>query len=621
MHRHALLYTTFLVALLAIPLTAQAKDAPPPPDLYQVHTEAGVELFRAGKFSAALTEFKEARRVAKGWHRRTERYPKSLFNTARTYAAVQNYKKAGQDVSLARLAAKKNVEEDLLLGAYIEVLAGQIAIETGKTDAAINSMNLAIPVLSEGLESDTLSAPLCDAANEVGFALFISDELDGAGEFYAEAEECYQALGLIQDVQRSALINRQQRLLRAQGKDEEADAVERLGSMGEAPADFGITLLTSREATLAEASAYADQWIAERHEDPELFNTEQIIVDLSALMGSEPTESKIKRFLDQQLTLQSYSPFPVDSDHDSTYAYALPYDETMPLMIGQAFGGSRTHNTPGNYHAVDWMMTIGTPVLAARDGVVANVIKGHTDHCYDAANLESCYSVFGNSVSVLHDDGSFAIYIHLDSSENGVLVERGQEIKRKQLLGHSGYTGVTSTPQLHFAVMKRHSSGNLVTVPYVFQNGNEKEYVPEKGDLPGSPPAVTANTLLYIGDQRVESGSTPEPTYTLKNGDSIQLRVELQRTDGSIEDITNSPHTRFVAVNPARLNVSDGGLVTATPMPNFVDGMSEYEGEPHSALGIPLLSVYYNDKDKSDFSWANLVLEIDYEGKDVIRVP
>lgn len=620
MRRYTLLCTTCLFALV-LSLTAQAKK-PVPPDLYLVHTEAGVELYRAGKFTGALHEFKEAKRVAKGWHRSSERYPQSLFNTARTYATLQNYKQAGVDLTLARMATKKILGEESLLAAYIEVVAGQIAIDIGDNDTALTKMNLAIPIIAVGMK-DHLEAPLCDATSEIGFALFITDDLEGAEEFYAEANRCYDELGLVQDVQRGALINRLQRLYRAQGREEEADALtsQRLGSMGEAPADFGIRLLTAREANLADAAVYLDQWISERHEDPELFDTEEILRELAQGIASNPSKEEIEGFLDHAMFLQTYRFAPTDAKPDKDYVYALPFDEVTPHMVGQAFGGKKTHFKPSTYHSVDFLMLVGTPVLAAREGTVAKTIQGHTTHCYEPKEPELCSNAYGNEVFVLHDDGTFAIYEHLDSSENGIVVERGQKVSRKQLLGHSGYTGFTSAPHLHFTVLKSTSAGALKTVPYVFQNGDSKNYVPKKDDMPGTPPAITGNTLLYIGEQRVESGATPEPTYTLKNGESVQLRVEFQKTDGSVEDVTNSPHTRFVAGNPAILSVSGDGLVTAKPMPNFTNVLKEYEGKPYSELGLPLLSVYYDNREVSNFGWANLVFEIDYEGSDIIRLP
>ncbi|MBW2713043.1 MAG: hypothetical protein JRC77_04760, partial [Deltaproteobacteria bacterium] len=105
MHRSALPIPLLLITLVW-GATAQA-EKPAPPDLYLTHTEAGVELYRAGKFTAALDEFQEAKRVAKGWYRSSERYPQSLFNTARTFAALQNFKRVSTELTVARRETKK----------------------------------------------------------------------------------------------------------------------------------------------------------------------------------------------------------------------------------------------------------------------------------------------------------------------------------------------------------------------------------------------------------------------------------------------------------------------------------------------------------------------------------
>src|SRR6185436_18965860 len=51
--------------------------------------------------------------------------------------------------------------------------------------------------------------------------------------------------------------------------------------------------------------------------------------------------------------------------------YRLPYAEGQAYVISQALGGiNPTHTTPYSRHAVDFRMPPGTPVLAARAGVV-----------------------------------------------------------------------------------------------------------------------------------------------------------------------------------------------------------------------------------------------------------
>jgi len=91
----------------------------------------------------------------------------------------------------------------------------------------------------------------------------------------------------------------------------------------------------------------------------------------------------------------------------------------------------------------------GTPVKAAEDGVVAyagNELKG-----------------YGNLVLVRHSNGFVTAYAH--ASE--IMVKRGDEIKRGQVIAKSGQTGNVTAPQLHFEIRK----GSTPVDPAQYLNG------------------------------------------------------------------------------------------------------------------------------------------------------
>jgi murein DD-endopeptidase MepM/ murein hydrolase activator NlpD len=78
----------------------------------------------------------------------------------------------------------------------------------------------------------------------------------------------------------------------------------------------------------------------------------------------------------------------------------------------------------------------GTPVKAAEDGVVA----------YAGSELKG----YGNLVLVRHNNGFVTAYAH--ASE--IMVKRGDQVKRGQVIAKSGQTGSVTSPQLHFEVRK-----------------------------------------------------------------------------------------------------------------------------------------------------------------------
>ncbi|QNP41215.1 peptidoglycan DD-metalloendopeptidase family protein [Lysobacter solisilvae (ex Woo and Kim 2020)] len=127
------------------------------------------------------------------------------------------------------------------------------------------------------------------------------------------------------------------------------------------------------------------------------------------------------------------------------YEYVLPLQQRA-LRIDQGFGGSFSHNDQQNRYAVDFAADIGTPVLAAREGVVMQV---ENDFAKAGLNRER-YGGRANFIRILHDDGTMALYAHLKSE--GAMVRVGQRVRAGQQIGLSGNTGFTTGPHLHFVV-------------------------------------------------------------------------------------------------------------------------------------------------------------------------
>lgn len=129
---------------------------------------------------------------------------------------------------------------------------------------------------------------------------------------------------------------------------------------------------------------------------------------------------------------------------DASYKYSFPFLKDSNYRITQGPGGIFSHK---DLFAYDFQMPLGTPVVAARDGVVA-LIK--TDSSLGGA--DKSYIDDANFISVYHQDGSIANYFHL--GKNGAAVREGQHIKKGDIIGYSGNTGFTSGPHLHFEVVQ-----------------------------------------------------------------------------------------------------------------------------------------------------------------------
>jgi hypothetical protein len=135
-----------------------------------------------------------------------------------------------------------------------------------------------------------------------------------------------------------------------------------------------------------------------------------------------------------------------DAIHDDNYLYMLPYSNKVDAVLSQGFDTIYSHKGRSKY-AVDFAMSEGSEVIAARGGVVIKTKSSSNVGGYDKK-----YSAHGNYITIYHNDGTFGLYYHL--KKGGVVVKVGQKVKKGQLIGYSGNTGYSSGPHLHFAVFK-----------------------------------------------------------------------------------------------------------------------------------------------------------------------
>lgn len=132
--------------------------------------------------------------------------------------------------------------------------------------------------------------------------------------------------------------------------------------------------------------------------------------------------------------------------HDDNYLYALPFAHGSSICVSQGYHGETSHKGLSAY-AVDFPVSVGTPIYAAREGVVVGA-EGSNNQ--GGASPE--YRKFANYVIIEHNDGTMGNYYHL--RQGGSAVSIGQKVIKGQLIGYSGNTGYSSGPHLHFSVSK-----------------------------------------------------------------------------------------------------------------------------------------------------------------------
>ncbi|WP_105169568.1 M23 family metallopeptidase [Pseudoalteromonas sp. T1lg23B] len=132
--------------------------------------------------------------------------------------------------------------------------------------------------------------------------------------------------------------------------------------------------------------------------------------------------------------------FPAQEDSN----YVLPYQTGETYKVLVSTGHYRTENQGVGLYAIDFVIPIGSKIVAARDGEVVSLREIYQD--YNGEDLKENY------IFIRHDDGTIARYFHL--THKGVLVNEGDKVKAGEVIGLSGNTGQSGGPHLHFDVQK-----------------------------------------------------------------------------------------------------------------------------------------------------------------------
>ena len=147
------------------------------------------------------------------------------------------------------------------------------------------------------------------------------------------------------------------------------------------------------------------------------------------------------------------------------FPYRLPF-AGAPVRVDQAANGRYSHHDDANRHALDFALAQGTPVLAARAGVVMGIID---DDPWG-----------GHGLRILHDDGSMSVYAHLQ--HDSIPLRVGEPVEQGQRIARSGNTGTSTAPHLHFAV-QTNAGMHLRSIPFrMFADAGELKF-PREGNV------------------------------------------------------------------------------------------------------------------------------------------
>ncbi len=165
--------------------------------------------------------------------------------------------------------------------------------------------------------------------------------------------------------------------------------------------------------------------------------------------------------------------------------------------------GMRRHPVLGYrrmHSGVDFRARHGTPIVAVTDGTVTG-----------AGRMGGC----GNAVRLRHGGGIDTRYCHMSR----MAVSRGQNVRRGQVIGYVGSTGLSTGPHLHYEMYRGGRSVNPASVEFV-----------TRAQLDGDELRRFRETLARL--KTVESGAALEDLEQTEQEQAASLPVrEIDRID------------------------------------------------------------------------------------------
>lgn len=124
--------------------------------------------------------------------------------------------------------------------------------------------------------------------------------------------------------------------------------------------------------------------------------------------------------------------------------------------VSSGFTKRRYHPVLKKYRAhlgVDYAARPGTPIRAAGSGRV--IFAGYTRG-------------YGKLIKIQHSDGYMTLYAHQRAFRKGI--KRGKYVKKGQVIGYVGSTGLSTGPHLHFGLYKNGHARNPARVIRIATN-------------------------------------------------------------------------------------------------------------------------------------------------------
>ena len=191
-----------------------------------------------------------------------------------------------------------------------------------------------------------------------------------------------------------------------------------------------------------------------RYKDIRNFSNSELVIE---------TAKKVDN-LSKQLYIQSKSFDEVIdlAKNKTTMLAAIPAIQPIAnknlkrIASGYGYRIHPIYKTRKLHTGMDFTAPQGTPIYATGDGKIEKVKRSRRG--------------YGNHIIIDHGFGYQTLYAHMKK----YIVNRGQKVKRGEIIGYVGNTGTSVAPHLHYEVIRNKRKINPVN--YYYNDLNPKEY-------------------------------------------------------------------------------------------------------------------------------------------------
>jgi murein DD-endopeptidase MepM/ murein hydrolase activator NlpD len=230
-----------------------------------------------------------------------------------------------------------------------------------------------------------------------------------------------------------SIVNQDKEILASNRKDRDTVALKKEQTEKQ---------LTEVKQLYEQANQVRDELqVKEKEKEVKIASLTKIEKDLEHI--SEENEKLLIQFAAQEAALQAKKRAAAKADTSNLFTYSGG-KFGFPLVIKASLTsdfGLRVNPVTGKkdefHKGIDLGAPNGTSILAAENGVVI---------------VASWWNGYGNTVIIDHGNGVWTLYGHIRN--DGIVVKKGDSVKRGQKIAEVGSTGQSTGNHLHFEVRK-----------------------------------------------------------------------------------------------------------------------------------------------------------------------